>query len=30
MAFKIFITEHAHLNIEDAIDYYEFKRRLRI
>jgi hypothetical protein len=26
MAFKIFITERAQLNIEDAIDYYEFKR----
>lgn len=27
MAFKILITERAQLNIEDAIDYYEFKRQ---
>lgn len=26
MAFKIFFTKRAERNIEDAIDYYEFKK----
>jgi ParE toxin of type II toxin-antitoxin system, parDE len=27
MGFKIFITERAQLNIDDAVDYYEFKSK---